>query len=161
MGAQNPGRRPQPQSFSTPPQRGRDLADRRLDILHRGARRLRKVLPTGRAGTEASGPVVNGLVVTVAGRVTGTTGRANRHHQYFHRPGRTRPTTRHKGKSSGSSPVLPGLQFSYLVGNTGNGYRRGNSGVIGLDPGRRGHPETQRSKIKPILARILLNIHLT
>ncbi|MBK8534683.1 MAG: hypothetical protein IPL59_05930 [Candidatus Competibacteraceae bacterium] len=38
VGTQNSGRRPQP--FAAPPQRGCDLADRRLDILHRCARRL-------------------------------------------------------------------------------------------------------------------------
>ncbi len=74
VGTQNPGRRPQPQPFSAPPQCRRHLADRRLDALHRGAGRLRKDLPTARAGVEASAPVVNHLIATVAGGVTGTTG---------------------------------------------------------------------------------------
>jgi hypothetical protein len=95
VGAQNPGCRAQSQPFSAQPQRRRHLADRRLDALHRGARRLRKDLSTARTGVEASGPVVNRLIATVAGGVTGTTDRANQHRQRFHHPSRTHPTTRH------------------------------------------------------------------
>lgn len=103
--SQNPRRRPLPQPFSPQPQRRRHFADRRLDAAHRGARRLRKHLPAGRAGAKASGPVVNRLVVTVTGRVTGAAGRANRNRQRLHRSSRTRLTSRHKGISNGLSPV--------------------------------------------------------
>ena len=90
VGTQNPGRRSQPQPFAAQSQRRRDLADRRLDALHRGAGRLRENFPSGRAGAEASGPVVNGLVVTVARGVSGTAGRANQCHRRFHRRSKTR-----------------------------------------------------------------------
>lgn len=108
VGAQNPRCRSQPHAFSAQPQRRRHLAERRLDALHRGACRLREDRPTARAGVEASGPVVNRLIATVAGSVTGTTDRANQHGQRLHRFSKTHPTTRYQGKSSGSSPV-PGI----------------------------------------------------
>ena len=90
VGTQNPGRRSQSHAFSTQPQRGRDLADRCLDILHRRARRLREDRPTARAGVEVSAPVVNRLIATVAGGVTGTAGWTNQRRWRLHRSSKTR-----------------------------------------------------------------------